>query len=198
MQCYAYLSYSIAMNKDYYEVLGVNKDATEQDIKTAFRKLSRKWHPDMQNGKSDAEKKEAEEKFKEIAAAYEVLSDKDKRQNYDTFGADSPSGNFSSGIDISEFLRKHASMFGDMFDSSMFGDFGNVHFSNGFRQNPNSSKMPKNGANVQTHVYITFKEALFGCQKEFDIKSTEPCKECNGTGIEKGTTPEKCTKLSNT
>lgn len=113
--------------RDYYEVLGLSKNASESEIKSAFRKLSRKWHPDMQAGKSDAEKKDAEEKFKEIAEAYEVLSDKDKRQSYDSFGfngqhmhsgGSSPFGSF----DMGEFMSRHSSMFGDM-----FGDFG-MHF----------------------------------------------------------------------
>lgn len=102
----------MADKRDYYEVLGVSKNATEQDIKSAFRKLSRKWHPDMQAGKSDAEKKEAEEKFKEIAEAYETLSDKDKRSNYDQFGFDGPhmSNGFGS-FNMHDFMRSHAGMF---------------------------------------------------------------------------------------
>ena len=112
--------------RDYYEVLGLNKNASESEIKSAFRKLSRKWHPDMQAGKSDAEKKEAEEKFKEIAEAYEVLSDKDKRQSYDSFGfsgAHMSSGSPFEGFNMADFMSKHSSMFGDMFSDFGF-DFG--------------------------------------------------------------------------
>lgn len=109
----------MANKRDYYEVLGVSKDATDQDIKSSFRKLSRKWHPDMQSSKTDAEKKDAEEKFKEIAEAYEVLSDKSKRANYDKFGFEDQNNFSSSGMDMHDFMRRHASMFGDMFE-----DFG--------------------------------------------------------------------------
>ena len=110
--------------RDYYEVLGVSKNATDQDIKSAFRKLSRKWHPDMQAGKSDADKKAAEEKFKEIAEAYEVLSDKDKRANYDQFGFDGQHMQSGfNGFNMSDFMRRHASMFGGMFDDD-FDPFG--------------------------------------------------------------------------
>lgn len=196
------------MNKrDYYEVLGINKNASEQDIKTAFRKLSRKYHPDLQTGKSDAEKKDAEEKFKEIAEAYEVLSDSDKRSNYDQFGFDghrmsggSPFGAFN----MSDFMRNHASMFSNVFGGS-FGNGANsfgMHF--GFDDDVESSKpqpnynLPENGQNIQLGIEISFKESVNGCEKSFDLKLSQPCNECSGTGIDKASKPTKCTNCNGT
>ena len=119
----------MAAKRDYYEVLGVSKTASESELKSAFRKLSMKWHPDMQHGKSDAEKEEAKQKFQEIAEAYDVLSNKDKRAAYDQFGFDGPgngpgnSGFSSSKMDIREFLRRHAGMFTGMGGFDPFEDF---------------------------------------------------------------------------
>ena len=182
--------------KDYYEVLGVNKNATDAEIKTAFRKLSRKYHPDMQAGKSESEKKNAEVKFKECAEAYEVLSNKDKRANYDQFGFNGPQmsqGNPFSGFDMGDFMSRHSSMFGDM-----FGDFGGMHFSFGGNEEPKNKEpdynQPENGQNVQLAIDITFKEAIHGCEKSFDIKLTKQCNCCHGTGIESGFKPTTCNK----
>lgn len=180
--------------KDHYEVLGVSKNATEQEIKSSFRKLSRKYHPDMQSGKSDAEKKEAEDKFKEIAAAYEVLSDKDKRSHYDQFGDDSNSG-FSS-MDMNEFMSRHAGMFSSMFSDFGFGGFGSP-FGFGQKTQRNSNfnpNRPENGDDVFVNVNLSFKESVFGCEKEMNFQKSVSCSECNGTGIEKNSTPETCSE----
>ena len=181
----------MAEKRDYYEVLGVSKNATDQDIKSAFRKLSRKWHPDMQAGKSDSDKKVAEEKFKEIAEAYEVLSDKDKRANYDQFGFDGPHmQNGFNGFNMGDFMRRHAGMFGGMFDD----DFGPFGFGGGMHSQKKTPTVgePENGRNVQVSVQISFKEIVSGCTKEFDVGLYDPCPECNGTGVEKGSKVEEC------
>jgi len=183
----------MANKRDYYEVLGINKNASESDIKSSFRKLSRQYHPDMQSGKSDAEKKSAEEKFKEIAEAYEVLSDKDKRANYDQFGFNGPQmQNGFGGFDMNDFMSRHASMFSGMF-SHGFNPFGfgfdeDRQFAKS-TPNPNS---PEDGRNVQVNVKISFKEMISGCTKTFDLNISDPCPECNGTGVEKGSKVEKC------
>lgn len=178
--------------KDYYEVLGVSKNATDQEIKSSFRKLSRKYHPDMQAGKSDAEKKEAEEKFKELAEAYDVLSNKDKRSQYDQFGFDGPNMGGSSPFDgfsgMADFMKRHfGGMHGFGFD---FGDDDDDDYA--FQKAPPKYNMPENGQNVQIAIEISFKDVVNGCKRSFDIKLTKPCPECNGTGIEKNSHPVKC------
>lgn len=182
--------------KDHYEVLGVSKNATEQEIKSSFRKLSRKYHPDMQSGKSDNEKKEAENKFKEIAAAYEVLSDKDKRAHYDQFGDDSNSG--FSNMNMHEFMSRHAGMFSSMFEDFGFGGspFGFNHTSQ--KQKSFDPNQPENGESIFKKVVLTFKESIFGCEKEFDIPYTTPCSDCNGTGFDKNVKPETCSYCNGT
>lgn len=127
----------MAEKRDYYEVLGVNKTASADEIKRAYRKLAVKWHPDKQSGKSESEKKDAEEKFKECSEAYETLSDSSKRQHYDQFGFDGPKmsdGNGFGSFDMGEFMRRHGGMFSSFFrgspfddDFSPFGPFGGQH-----------------------------------------------------------------------
>lgn len=182
--------------QDYYDILGVNKNATDDEIKHAFRKLSRIHHPDMQSGKSDDEKKYHEEKFKEIAEAYEVLSDKSKRANYDQFGFEGPSSFGGGGMDMGEFMRRHASMFrgfgfgfGD--DDDGFNPFGFGGMRQAHREAPDPNQ-PENGRNIQTRIEIDFKQAVNGMTKEFDISLSKPCPECNGTGVEKGSSIEQC------
>ena len=179
----------MANKRDYYEVLGVSKNATDQEIKSAYRKLAVRYHPDKQAGKSDAEKKEAEEKFKECSEAYEVLSDKSKRANYDQFGFDGQSSFSEGGMDMDDFMRRHASMFrgfgfgfGDDDDFSLFG-FGGMRHAH--REAPDTNQ-PEDGRNIQTRIEIDFKQAVNGMTKEFDINLSEPCSACNGTGVEKG------------
>ena len=173
----------MANQRDYYEVLGVSKDATEEDIKKAFRKLSRKYHPDMQQGKSESEKKEAEEKFKELASAYEVLGDKNKRQQYDQFGFND---GFSGGVDMDDFMQRHADMFSGMFSS--FSPFESM-----FRQRRSQARDPReDGHNMRIAASLSFKEAVFGCKKDFDYHAQKECPTCHGTGIKSGSSPTTC------
>ena len=156
----------MADKRDYYEVLGVGKDATDDDLKKAYRKLAKKYHPDMNPGDADAA-----EKFKEASEAYTVLSDHEKRAQYDQFGhAAFEQGGFGgfdfNGADMSD-------IFGDL-----FGDL----FGGGRRSSRSASKGPMRGANVRTAVSITFEEAVFGCEKQIDLNLREPCPTCGGKG----------------
>lgn len=163
----------MADKRDYYEVLGVDKSASDADIKKAFRALAKKYHPDMNPGD-----KHAEEKFKEAQEAYAVLGDPDKKRQYDQFGhaAFDGAGGFDfSGMDMGD-------IFGDI-----FGDF----FGGGRRR---ANDGPMQGANLRTSVRITFEEAVFGCEKEIEMVLKDSCNTCHGTGAKPGTTPETCTK----
>ena len=167
--------------RDYYEVLGVSKDASEDDIKKAFRRLSRKYHPDMQQGKSDAEKKDAEEKFKELASAYEVLGDKDKRQQYDQFGFDD---GMSGGMDMDEFMSRHADVFSGMFGFSPFG--------HSFRPSQREADPREDGQSIRVFTSLTFKESVLGCKKDFKFTYNKECPECHGRGTKSGSKPLVC------
>lgn len=167
----------MADKRDYYEVLGVDKTASDADIKKAFRVLAKKYHPDMHPGD-----KECEEKFKEAQEAYAVLSDPDKRKQYDQFGhaAFDGAGGGAGGFDFSGMDM------GDIF-GDIFGDF----FGGGSRRRNDG---PMKGANLRTSVRITFEEAVFGCEKEIEMVLKDECKSCHGTGAKPGTAPETCTK----
>ncbi len=167
----------MADKRDYYEVLGVSKGASDADIKKAFRVLAKKYHPDMH-----PDDKECEEKFKEAQEAYAVLSDPDKRKQYDQFGhaAFDGTGGGGGGFDFSGMDM------GDIF-GDIFGDF----FGGGSRRRNDG---PMKGANVRTSVRITFEEAVFGCEKEIEVVLKDECKTCHGTGAKPGTTPETCGK----
>lgn len=164
----------MAENKrDYYEVLGVSKGASDDEIKKAYRKVAKQYHPDLNPGDATAEAK-----FKEANEAYEVLSDSDKKARYDqyghagvdpNFGAGGFSGGFESGFDFGD-------LFGDMFG---FGGY----------QNPNA---PKKGQTIQTNLTISFDEAVKGCKKKVNITKSESCTECSGTGATKGTAADIC------
>lgn len=175
------------MNKDYYKILGVDRNASDQEIRKAFLKLSKKYHPDMQSGKTDAEKKEAEEKFKELNEANEVLSNKEKREYYNNFGStpgQNQRGGFGAGgIDPREFFRRHANHFSH-FDS--FGaDFGFGH--HGFKtNNPPDPTLPKNGKDIRIQVKFKLEDILYGSTREFTIKVNDPCIHCRGTGAKNG------------
>ena len=167
--------------RDYYEVLGVDKGADDATIKKAYRQLAKKYHPDMNPGN-----KEAEKKFKEASEAYAVLSDPDKRRQYDQFGhsafegggAGGGFGGFDfSGADFSD-------IFGDI-----FGDFFGGGSRGGARNNG-----PMKGANLRTSVRISFEQAVFGVDKELDLNLKDTCKTCNGSGAKPGTSPETCRK----
>ena len=164
--------------RDYYEVLGVAKNAGDGEIKKAYRVLAKKYHPDMNPGD-----KEAEKKFKEASEAYAILSDPEKRRQYDQFGhaAFEGGGGGAGGFDFSGMD------FGDIF-GDIFGDF----FGGGTSRR--SSNGPMKGANVRASVRITFEEAVFGCEKELELVLKDDCPDCHGTGAKPGTSPETCTK----
>ena len=164
--------------RDYYEVLGVDKGADDAAIKKAYRVLAKKYHPDVNPGDAEAEKK-----FKEASEAYAVLSDPEKRRQYDQFGHAAFDGGAggAGGFDFS------GADFGDIF-GDIFGDF----FGGG--RSRSQSNGPMKGANLRTSVRITFEEAVFGCSKEIELTVKETCKTCNGSGAKPGTSPQTCSK----
>ena len=167
--------------RDYYEVLGVSKGADDAEIKKAFRTMAKKYHPDAHPGD-----KECEEKFKEAQEAYAVLSDPDKRRQYDQFGHaafDGMGGGGAGGFDFSGMDM------GDIF-GDIFGDF----FGGGSSRRRNDG--PMKGANIRASVRITFEEAIFGCEKEIELVLKDECKTCHGTGAKPGTSTETCPKCN--
>ena len=169
----------MADKRDYYEVLGVPRDADEAALKKAYRQLAKKYHPDINPGD-----KEAEAKFKEASEAYAVLSDPEKRRQYDQFGHAAFDGGAggAGGFDFNNM--------GDMGD--IFGDIFGDLFGGGSRRR--ASNGPMQGANVRTSVRITFEEAFRGVDKELDLNLKEECETCHGTGAKPGTSPETCKK----
>ena len=157
-------------NRDYYEILGVGRNASNDEIKASFRKLARQYHPDV--NKEDG----AEEKFKEINEAYGVLSDPEKRARYDRFGKE--------GLGNMGGFRDYTVDFSDIFEE-LFGGFG---FSTGRR----SRNSPRRGRDLQMQVTLTFEEAVFGVEKEIEFQRDETCSRCNGSGAEPGTSPVRC------
>jgi len=169
-------------NKDnLYDILGVSKTASEKELQKAYRTLSKKYHPDMQSGKTDEQKKEAEEKFKKINEAYATLSDKEKRDYYDRFGTINGNGGGAS-VDPYEFFRKAHSQFHGFGDFGDF-DFGMGGFGNSAKADPNA---PKDGDDIQIKIKIKFKDAVFGTKKKFEIEINDPCPDCKGSGAENG------------
>ncbi len=170
--------------RDYYEVLGVPRDADEAALKKAYRVLAKKYHPDTNQGNP-----EAEAKFKEASEAYAVLSDPEKRRQYDQFGHAAFENGGAGAGGFGGFDFNGADM-GDIF-GDIFGDlFG------GGRSRGRSSSGPMKGANLRTSIRITFEEALFGCEKEIELTSKDECTECHGTGAKPGTKPETCPKCN--
>lgn len=163
--------------RDYYEVLGVERGADDASIKKAYRQLAKKYHPDMNPGDAEAEKK-----FKEASEAYAVLSDPEKRRQYDQFGHAAFEGGGAGGFGGFDF---GGADFSDIF-GDIFGDF----FGGGSSRR--SSNGPMRGANLRTSVRITFSEAVFGVEKELDLNLKDTCKTCNGSGAKPGTSPETC------
>ncbi len=166
--------------RDYYEVLGVAKTASDDELKKAYRKLAKQYHPDMNPGD-----KEAEAKFKEINEAYEVLSDKDKRAKYDQFGHAGVDPNFGGGG------------FGGYGDFGDFGDFGfgdilGDLLGGGFGGRGAQRSGPQRGESLRAGVTISFEEAAFGCEKEISLTRLESCESCHGSGCAPGTTAEVC------
>lgn len=166
--------------RDYYEVLGVDKNADDAALKKAYRVLAKKYHPDMNPGDAEAEKK-----FKEASEAYAVLSDPEKRRQYDQFGhAAFDGGAGGGGFGGFDF---NSADFGDIF-GDIFGDFF------GGRRSARGNNGPMKGANIRTSVRITFEEAVFGVDKEIELTLKDECKTCHGSGAKSGTTPETCQK----
>ncbi len=166
--------------RDYYEVLGVAKTASDDELKKAYRKLAKQYHPDMNPGD-----KGAEAKFKEINEAYEVLSDKDKRSKYDQFGHAGVDPNFGGGG------------FGGYGDFGDFGDFGfgdilGDLLGGGFGGRSANRSGPQRGESLRAGITISFEEAAFGCEKEISLTRLESCESCHGSGCAPGTTAEVC------
>ena len=171
----------MATKRDYYEVLGVDKNASAEDIKKAYRKLAKECHPDLHPND-----KQAEERFKELNEANEVLSDPEKRARYDQFGMDGPNmggfggagaGGFGGGFDFSGFGGM-----GDIFDQLFGGGMGGARTRNA----------PTQGNDLRYDLRITFEEAAFGCEKSFEFTRNEACESCHGTGAKPGTQPKTC------
>ena len=180
----------MAEKRDYYEVLGIGKNATDAEIKSAYRKLAKKYHPDLNPGN-----KEAEEKFKEVNEANDVLSDPQKRQRYDQFGFAGVDPNYAAangggaggfgggfgGVDLGD-------IFGDIFGGGFGGGFGGF----GGGSSTRTANARRKGHDIQASVILTFEEAAHGCSKKITINRQETCPDCGGTGAAKGTSPETC------
>ncbi len=161
----------MAEKRDFYEVMGVPKNASDDEIKKAFRKLAKKYHPDLNPGD-----KQAEAKFKEVNEAYEVLSDKDKRARYDQFGHAGVDPSYGAGAAGGSPFTQDIDL-GDIFNS-FFGGFGGRQ-----HQNPNA---PRRGTDIETTVHISFEEAAKGCRKTVTYQNISTCKDCSGSGAAKG------------
>ena len=178
----------MAQKRDYYEVLGVDKNATADDLKKAYRKLAIQYHPDKQQGKSDAEKKAAEEKFKEAAEAYNVLSDPDKRARYDQFGfagEQMGGGGYGGGMSMDDILRQFGDLFGGF---GGFGGFGEFFGGGGGGQ----SQRVKRGTDLRVRVKVTLADVAHGCEKKLKIPRMVSCQSCHGTGSKNGTSHSEC------
>ncbi len=172
--------------RDYYEVLGVQKGASDDEIKKAYRKLAKKYHPDLNKDNPDAEVK-----FKEAAEAYEILSDSEKRSRYDQFG--------HAGVDPNAGFGGGGSGFGGGFGGFDMGDIFDSFFGGGFGGGGRSRRNgPVRGGDIQQAIELTFEEAAFGCKRKVNIIRNENCEECGGSGAKKGTSPVKCTKCNGT
>ncbi len=175
----------MAEKRDYYEVLGVSKGASADEIKKAYRKLAKQYHPDL-----NPNNKEAEAKFKEVNEAYEILSDPEKKEKYDRFGFAGVDPNYGAGQGggfgggFGGFGDGMEFDLGDIF-GSFFGGFGG----GGSRSNPNA---PRRGNDIQANAHLTFEEAAKGCKKTIEFQKIENCDECNGSGAAKGTHPQTC------
>ena len=169
----------MADKRDFYEVLGLQKGASEDDIKKAYRQMAKKYHPDLNPGD-----KEAEARFKEVGEAYEVLSDPEKKARYDQYGHAGVDPNFGAGygggvnVDFGDI--------GDIFSSIFGGGFGG---GGGRRANPNA---PRQGSDAAASVILSFEEAAKGCKKQVGVQRINTCPDCGGTGAKKGTSPKSC------
>lgn len=167
--------------RDFYEVLGCEKGASDEELKKAYRKVAKKYHPDANPGD-----KEAEAKFKEANEAYSVLSDPQKRQMYDQYGMDAFEQNGGAGGGAYDF----SGSFSDIFDMFGFGDM----FGGGSRRSSARSNAPRSGASVRTSIRITFEEAVFGCEKDLELNVKDICTTCGGNGAKPGTSPVTCSR----
>lgn len=182
----------MAEKRDYYEVLGVAKTATADELKKAYRKLAIKYHPDRQQGKTDAEKKEAEEKFKEAAEAYDVLSNPDKRARYDQFGfaADNMGGGYSgAGMSTDDILSHLNDIFGDLGGFGGFSGFGDIF---GGGRSSRGGHRVNHGTNLQVRVRVTLEDIAHGVEKKIKIPRMVACEHCHGTGAKDGTAMSTC------
>ena len=179
----------MASKRDYYKVLGISKGATDDEIKKAYRKLAKQYHPDT----NQDNKKESEKKFKEVSEAYETLSDKQKRTMYDQFGHSAPGG-FGGGGQAGGRYYSYSSTGFDNFDmgdifSSVFGGMG---FDFGGRKGSNAGSVPRRGADITYNIDLTFEEAFLGATKKVSVSRHDNCKPCDGTGAKPGTKPVTC------
>jgi len=179
----------MADKKDYYEVLGITKNATDDEIKKAYRKLARKYHPDLNRD----DPKTAEAKMKEINEAYDVLKDKEKRAQYDQFGhaAFSGGGYGQGGTYTNVNMEDFENIFSGM-GGGGFGDIFEQFFGGGHTRTRQQKKGPERGADLRYDLAIAFEEAAFGKEMSIKVPRFEPCEECGGTGAKKGTTPDEC------
>jgi len=185
----------MANKRDYYEVLGVNKNATDDELKKAYRKLAKKYHPDA----NPDNKKEAEEKFKEVSEAYENLSDPQKRRMYDQFGHDGPQG-FGGGGPGGGYYSYSSSGFDGFSDFGDLGDIFSSFFGGGFggRTSTRTKNGPKKGRDLKYSMSITFEESYLGVEKEISISREEECSTCHGTKAKPGTSVETCKSCNGT
>lgn len=167
----------MAEKRDYYEVLGLDRSATDDQIKKAYRQMAKKYHPDLNPGD-----KTAEENFKEVNEAYAVLSDADKKSKYDQFGHAGVDPNFGAGGGYGGGFNMDFGDLGDIFGSFFGGGAGR-------RANPNA---PRQGSDAEQQIVISFEEAAFGCKKEINVTRIEHCGTCKGTGAKEGTQPKTC------
>ena len=180
----------MAEKRDYYEVLGIGKNATDAEIKSAYRKLAKKYHPDLNPGD-----KEAEEKFKEVNEANDVLSDPQKRQRYDQFGfaGVDPNSAAANGGGAGGFGGGFGGVdLGDIFGDIFGGGFGGGFSGFGGGSSTRTANVPRKGHDIQASVILTFEEAAHGCSKKITINRQDTCPDCGGTGAAKGTSPETC------
>ena len=174
----------MADKRDYYEVLGLSKGAGEDEIKKAYRRLAKEYHPDLHPGD-----KEAEARFKEVGEAYEILNDPEKRARYDQYGFAGVDPNFGAGAGAGGGFGGFGGGFGD-FD---LGDIFDSFFGGGGARSRNANA-PRKGENLRVSVELSFEEAAFGCTKDVPISRIENCPDCGGSGCEAGTTPEVCSR----